>query len=284
MQSHLIRDQILLHKSHKASSFLQDLSHYPALGASAKLNFLSYNIHKGFNLRNTQYTLELIKKGIQETNCDILCLQEVCGLNLHPHKEKIHPLQTQFEFLADGAWPHHAYGKNAEYKSGHHGNAILSKYPIVESLNLDISTNAMEQRGLLHVKLQLAEDTYLHVMTTHLNLLAKGRLRQSRTIANYIQQNIPSEEALVLAGDFNDWKEELSSFLKKENNLDEVYLDQFKEHAKSFPSFAPFLKLDRIYFRNMKALKALCLLGEPWSKLSDHNPLYAKLSLLDRFS
>jgi len=35
----------------------------------------------------------------------------------------------QHEFLAHESWLHHAYGKNSVYDSGHHGNAILSRYP-----------------------------------------------------------------------------------------------------------------------------------------------------------
>jgi endonuclease/exonuclease/phosphatase family metal-dependent hydrolase len=40
------------------------------------IKLLSYNIHKGFSLTNSQYTLELIKKGIQESAAELLCWQE----------------------------------------------------------------------------------------------------------------------------------------------------------------------------------------------------------------
>ena len=45
---------------------------------------------------------------------------------------------TQFEFLADSIWSHYAYGKNAIYQHGHHGNAILSELPFAISNNVDV--------------------------------------------------------------------------------------------------------------------------------------------------
>lgn len=239
---------------------------------------LSYNIHKGFNLSNSQYTLDLIKEGLKESEADLLCLQEVCGPNTHPQKEKIHPLHTQFEFLADGVWSHYAYGKNAVYKRGDHGNAILSKYPIVAWHNLDLSTNRLEHRGLLHATIEMPQGKTLHVMTAHLDLREKGRIKQIYRICEYIKHSVGLKDKILLSGDFNDWRQNLSRILKEEVQLDEVFLKQYHAHARTFPSFAPILRLDRIYYRNFNPLKALCFTGDPWKSLSDHNPLYAEFS------
>lgn len=76
-----------------------------------------------------------MRNTIQKYRVDLVLLQEVVGKH-----EKHTPTTSQFEFLADGVWPHFAYGKNAVYDEGHHGNAILSLYPIVEWKNLDFQT------------------------------------------------------------------------------------------------------------------------------------------------
>jgi endonuclease/exonuclease/phosphatase family metal-dependent hydrolase len=115
-------------------------------------------------------------------------------------------------------------------------------------------------------------------LTAHLDLLEKGRQIQCKKIIDYIHKNINEEEHLILAGDFNDWREKLSKRYWNEGKLQEVFLQQFNKHARTFPSIAPTLRLDRIYFRNLTTQKALCFSGEPWNKISDHSPLYAEFS------
>ena len=39
---------------------------------------------------------------------------------------------------------------NATFKQKHHGNAILSRLPIITQNNLNITVNRLEKRGVLH--------------------------------------------------------------------------------------------------------------------------------------
>ena len=67
-------------------------------------------------------------------------LQEVLGEHgKHASRYEDWPATSQYEFLADSMWSDFAYGQNAVYPDGHHGNALLSKYPIKASRNLDVS-------------------------------------------------------------------------------------------------------------------------------------------------
>ena len=96
-----------------------------------KLKILSYNIHKGFTVSNKKFILEGIRFALRELDPDILFLQEVLG----DHKTNqiyIPDWETQFEYLADENWLHHAYGKNAVYTEGHHGNAILRFFAVTK--------------------------------------------------------------------------------------------------------------------------------------------------------
>src|SRR5688572_14315277 len=89
------------------------------------LRILSLNIHKGasaFGRRDVQQELRAL---IRASHADLVFLQEVRG-TFARQKE----MADQFEFLADEVWDHYAYGKNAIYPGGDHGNAILSHYPI----------------------------------------------------------------------------------------------------------------------------------------------------------
>lgn len=246
---------------------------------TTSLRVLSYNIHKGFSLGNRRFVLDQIRHGIRQVQPDIVCLQEVAGEN-QEHRKRVenYPLNSQFEFLADELWPHFAYGKNAVYEGGHHGNAILSRYPILSSRNLDLSTNSLESRGLLHAIIEVPASTPTHVLTSHLNLLGPSRDKQLHWICEYIEKEINPKEKLVFCGDFNDWRKKLSAPLERRLGLREIFQECHGAYAKTFPSFLPLLCLDRIYFRNLDPQEAWTLTGDTWSKLSDHLGIAGQLS------
>ncbi len=244
-----------------------------------KLRVLTYNIHKGFSLFDRDFTLHEIKDSLRETKADVVLLQEVVGENiLHQKKHANWPSEAQFEFLADSVWPHHSYGKNAVFDHSHHGNAILSRFPILMEENINISNNRWEQRGLLHVEIDLKAEApeiqkNLHIFNVHLDLSEKGRKKQNTKIIERIETLIPEDLPFLLVGDFNDWNQALHKQLLTEAYLQESHEMIHKEPAKSFPSFFPTLPLDRLYYRNLKVLHCEALEKARWAKLSDHLPL-----------
>lgn len=170
-----------------------------------KIRILSYNIHKGFTIGNTDFILEQIRNAMREVNADVLFLQEVLG-DHNDDRCRIPDWETaiQFEYLADTVWPHFAYGKNAIYSEGHHGNAILSKFPIVDWSNKLISTNRFEQRGLLKARVQIPQlEKEIILANTHLDLTQNGRNQQAGMIIDSLKQE--ENTPWVLLGDFNDW-------------------------------------------------------------------------------
>ena len=245
------------------------------------IKVLSYNIHKGFAAGSFKFTLAKIKEAILNLGVDIVFLQEVQGE--HAAKSKKYsdwPNESQFEYLADQTWSHYAYGKNAVYFDGHHGNAILSKYPIIEWENIDVSTNAIEKRGLLYAKLLIPDiNQSMHCVCLHLNLFRKGRTAQLEKLCEMIRKKVPAHEKLIVAGDFNDWSKKAGAILNHELSLTEVFKILHGKYAKTYPSSAPLLSLDRIYFRFFAPLEAKRIQRRAWGNLSDHLPIYAALSL-----
>lgn len=247
----------------------------------SKLHILSYNIHKGFNLTNRSHVLSDIKKSIQTVGADLVLLQEVLGQH-ETHKKNIldWPLTSQFEFLADTIWPHFAYGKNAIYSEGHHGNAILSKYPITSYQNINISTNRFEQRGFLYAKINiLTVLEEIHVICVHLDIFETGRNKQLEQICGFIENNIPQDAPLILGGDFNDWRGSATPILGKRLGLFEAFWIQEGQHARTFPAAFPILKLDRIYTRKLTIEKAVVMHNGIWTELSDHAPISVEFKL-----
>jgi endonuclease/exonuclease/phosphatase family metal-dependent hydrolase len=240
-----------------------------------KIKVMTLNIHKGFSLFNQRSILNELKAEIKTLGVDLVCLQEVLG------EHRVHAKRPQFEMIADQIWKHYAYGKNAVYSNGHHGNAILSQFPFVEFENFDISNHRFERRGVLHGVVSAPEwkGRRVHVMTVHLDLLAGGRKRQVERLMGLIRMRVKPSEPLIVAGDFNDWGEGLSERLFSEVGLLEAHYEHFGEHARTFPSAYPVLKLDRIYIRDFHVESVRRLSGAPWDSLSDHLALVSDLRL-----
>lgn len=243
------------------------------------LRVVTFNMHKGMSPLNRHVRLEDIAQALLANSADLVFLQEVQGRNLRRairHSEWS-PL-PQHHFLAHKLDCKVVYGLNSAYDHGHHGNALLTRFPVKSWCNLDISVNPYESRGVLHCLLQPPGwDRPLAALCAHLNLLGYDRRKQYHTLAEYIRRNIPEDVPLILAGDFNDWRGQASRCLAEEAGLLEVHYRLFGAHARSFPARMPILPLDRIYVRGLKPVHAAVLDQMPWPRLSDHLPLEAVL-------
>lgn len=240
-----------------------------------KLNILTYNIHKGFNWSNSSLTINNIRDVIQRTPAEIVFLQEVVGEH-SSHKNRYDNWQNaQYEFLANERWPQFAYAKNAVYEDRHHGNAILSKYPIIKWEQIDISTNKLEQRGVLFCEIQLP-NTILHAYCVHLNLLHISRVKQYQALSDIINTRTPKNTPVIIAGDFNDWNKKACSYLEDNEGFSEAYKTLHGEYAKTFPIQFPMLGLDRMYVRNIHIELAHVFHQGMWKELSDHAAIYVE--------
>lgn len=248
---------------------------------SLDLRVMTYNIHKGFTTGNRRFVLDQIREELRQVNVDIVFLQEIQGQHLVREKKIMDwPTESQFEYIADQVWSHYAYAKNAIYNAGHHGNAILSKYPFIHWENLRFSTIRPASRSLLHGILEIPDrQMKLHVICVHLDFLPNLRLDQLKKLNKRIRECVPQDEPLILAGDFNDWHGQVSKYLASDLELNEIFYTMHGKHARTFPSWMPVIPVDRIYYRGMEPLECACFEQHPWHQLSDHTPLYAKFGL-----
>jgi len=246
------------------------------------IKVLTYNIHKGFSTSNLRFILHDIKDSLRHVDADMVFLQEIQGeRTISNNRFDDWPNNKQFEFLADQVWHHHAYGKNAIYKSGHHGNAILSKYPFIQWENIDVSIMRSASRSLLHGTIQIpGTEQRIHVICVHLGLFGRERDRQLATLAKRIKSHIPADDPLIIAGDFNDWLGRAERHLHKDLGVKEVFKSSHGSYARTFPAMLPVLSMDRIYYRGFDVINYKCLQGPPWSRLSDHTPLLAEFKLI----
>lgn len=238
----------------------------------------TYNMHKGMSALNRKVRIRTMTKALQDLKSDVLFLQEVQGENLQRRtKLSAFPEKPHHDLIGGYLEYNSSYGKNAVYPEKHHGNAILSHLPIETHHNLNITVNKLEQRGLLHCEVQPEGwDIPLVCLCTHLNLLESDRAKQYSTIFEYVSQHIDPLSPLVIAGDFNDWRQKSQLSLGRALNLEEVFISN-GQLPKTFPARMPILSLDRIYTRNLDVLNTQVHNSERWKNLSDHLPLSAKI-------
>lgn len=243
------------------------------------LRIATFNIHKGFTHFNARFSLHLQREILRKLHADIIFLQEVQDVHAK-HAERFVAWSTsgQMEFLADAVWHDYSYGKNSVYPAGHHGNALLSKFSIINTHNQDISAHKSEQRGMLHCEINIPQwDVPLHGICVHLGLFAQWRRQQLLAVSAYIEEHVPSHSPLIIAGDFNDWSMRTGNGFAKKLGLQEVFEHHIGKPARSFPSWLPLLRLDRIYVRGFNVKHVEVHSGPQFFKLSDHAILSATL-------
>ena len=244
------------------------------------LTVLTINTHKGFASFNRRFILPELRDAVRTVGADIVCLQEVLGAHeAHSPRVENWPDSSHYEFLADSMWSDYAYGRNAVYPEGHHGNALLSRYPIEHYENLDISVGESEKRGLLCCRITPPElSTPIHAVCVHLGLREVHRQAQLTMLSDWVNQ-LPENEPVVVAGDFNDWRLRANYPLKKLAGLEEIFTRATGRPARTFPAKFPLLRLDRIYVKNAHASHPTTLELKTWRHLSDHAPLSAEIHL-----
>ena len=133
------------------------------------LRVVSYNIHKGVRGLGPARRLEIhnLRQAIARLDADLVCLQEVRKLNRREEQFFAQwPSQGQADFLAPQG--HTAvYRSNAITRHGEHGNALLSRWPVLAHQHADMSDHRFEQRGLLHTEVDMRGQR-VHVLVLHL--------------------------------------------------------------------------------------------------------------------
>lgn len=181
------------------------------------VRIVSYNIHKGMSALGKRESVQELRLGLHGLRADLAFLQEVQGRN-----DRSGTLHEQHEMLAAALRLEAAYGRNAVYRHSDHGNALLSRFPILSHQNQDISDHRMEQRGLLHARVGIGGHE-VHCFVVHLGLFAGSRSRQVGALVSRIEEVVPPSAPILIAGDFNDWTNVLSDILVERLGLHEVF-------------------------------------------------------------
>jgi endonuclease/exonuclease/phosphatase family metal-dependent hydrolase len=150
------------------------------------------------------------------------------------------------------------------------GNAILSKYPIIESkchlLNEGTKRVVIEARVKCPKKITL--------LVSHLALGKKTREKQIWQLI-HIVKNIKGP--VILMGDFNTFngEEEISALLKETHLKDRNLMESFSRILTQ-PTCSPKRRLDYILYSKEIKVKKYSVLNFPYS---DHLPLFVDFEI-----
>jgi endonuclease/exonuclease/phosphatase family metal-dependent hydrolase len=239
------------------------------------LRVATYNIHKGVQGMGMRRRLEIHNLGhaVEQFDADIVCLQEVRKLHRREERYFSHwPEMPQADYLAPEGYEA-VYRTNAYTRHGEHGNAMLTRWPVVAHQHEDISDHRFEQRGLLHSEV-LINDFPIHVVVVHLGLIHASRLRQVAQLKRFVEREVPGDAPLIVAGDFNDWGRRVGQ------ELESMSLQTWQPtNHPTFPARLPLVQLDYVYARGLVPLAAHVPRGRIWWRMSDHLPLVAEFGM-----
>ena len=246
-----------------------------------QMRLLSWNIHKGIGGMDRRYDLQRILHVIDYYKPDILTLQEVDrGVARSRHHEQTKLIAQVLDY------PHYVYGPNVFLKTGCYGNATLSKYPVANSRNIDLSFGVKKSRGALYTEIRPRTDSKtfrFHLFNIHLGLSGiERRWQVKRLLESEEIKRLDLSSRIVIAGDTNDWNGALWRGPFKVSGF-KCATGIGRRASPTFPAWQPVSPLDRVFVRG-------ALRGEHHFRgrlhlarhASDHAPLIVDFSIQER--
>ena len=232
--------------------------------ARPSLRIATYNVHRcrGFDGRTRP---ERIARVLRAIDADVVALQEIVGAGPRGggHAEELGAALGMGWVMAPARqWRGHQFG-----------NAVLSRFPITQHIEHDLSWKTCEPRRLQRVDVALDGCT-LHVYNVHFGTAILERTHQAEKLAAIVSDRHVTGPKLVL-GDFNEWMRGKATALLNEK-LNSVDLRNYLRRRRTYPGLFPILHLDHIYYSGRVDIVGIEL---PRTRLSlvasDHLPLVA---------
>jgi endonuclease/exonuclease/phosphatase family metal-dependent hydrolase len=238
-----------------------------------RFRLITYNVHKGIGGVDRLYRPERIIETLRHYHPDIVLLQEVAdGMPRSRGDRQVDVFGTALGL------DHRAYQRNVKLTRGHYGNAILSRFPLVDTHHIDLTVPLKKRRQALVASC----DTPGHggdpllLFNCHLGLAGYERAIQLQQIlASPALARAGNGAPVIVAGDYNDlWGTLGRRCMEPAGFRSACY------KARTFPAIMPVRPLDCVYFRGALALRH----GFPCHRqiakeASDHLPLVVDFEL-----
>jgi len=239
-----------------------------------KLRVLSYNIHKCIGGVDRRYDPSRVADVISNLDPDVLLLQEVDAGVPRSNGDRQVDVLGELCGMRYRAW----YPNVAVRGGGQYGNAILSRYPLIESTNIDLSIRFKKPRSVLHGVVRVRHDGIdrtVHVYNMHLGLARfERRIQLRKFVDSHPFASLHHDTPVVVGGDLNDVYGRLGELLHP------VGFRGIERRPLTFPAWGPLRALDAIFVRGaVDFIKLARCESELARRASDHRPLLAEVRL-----
>ena len=230
------------------------------------VRIVNYNLHNGFDV-DGHLGMEAIARVIEAQDPDVVALQEVSrGWVVNGSLDMLTWLSQRLEMpyifgpATGSLW----------------GNAILSRYPILEWENVKLPPkDLLFQRAYLWARLDLSDGQDLLVVTTHLHHIredADVRAQQVQELLDFWG----GDDRTVIMGDFNARKLDAEAQMIRDAGLADVLDLAGIEPGYTVPSEDPKYRIDYIWLSPDLTAEEVVI---PASEASDHMPVVATVLL-----
>jgi endonuclease/exonuclease/phosphatase family metal-dependent hydrolase len=239
-----------------------------------KMRVLSYNIHKCIGGLDRRYEPMRVADVIRRLDADVVLLQEVdAGVTRSNRDHQVDVLGDMLDMR------HRTWFPNVDVRGGgHYGNAVLSRFPIIESRNIDLSLRFKKKRSVLHGVIRVRQhdiDRTVHVYNMHLGLARYERkIQLARFLDSHPFQTLHHDTPVVVGGDLNDVYGRLGELLEPAG------FRGIENRPRTFPAWGPLRALDAIFVRGAVDYLGLSRCdSELARRASDHRPIVADVQL-----
>ncbi len=239
------------------------------------LRVLTYNIHKGIGGIDRRYKIDRIAGVISHYAPDLVLLQEVDdGVPRSKRHRQVDELSQRLQMR------YSAFQPNVRLKVGQYGNAILSRYPLHNVVDVDLTVGPKKRRRAQVARVQLRIEGHMRTLlaiNVHLGLAGfERKIQLRRLIAHDSVSRAHAQTPVVLGGDFNDVWASLGRACLAPHRFHPATMN-----AKTFPARFPVRPLDSIHYRGPIALDhAFAGHVDLAKQASDHLPLVADFRLV----
>jgi endonuclease/exonuclease/phosphatase family metal-dependent hydrolase len=229
---------------------------------------VTYNIHRCRGM-DRRVAPERIARVLRDIQADVIALQETINI---PGGE---PEKDQARYIAAHLNYHFVLGPTKPWSGGHYGNALLSRFPIRQTGNYNLSVPGREPRACLRADVLIGRQL-IHLFNVHLGTSLFERRRQAhKLLAPDVLHPEPRQGPRLVLGDFNEWtRGPVTRMLSEE--LKSADIRMHLRRSRTYPGVLPLLHLDHIYYDPHLELEHVTLHRTRAALLaSDHLPISA---------